>query len=59
MYLSLCNMFRFRKFKVLRKITVEDGTTDKHPDYRIQVWLILVNSVAIFECFYFLSVQMV
>lgn len=53
MYLSLCNMLGFRKFKVLREITVEDGTTHNHPDYRTQVQLILVNSIAIFWMFLF------
>lgn len=48
MYLLLCNVLGFRKFKVLRKTTVEEGTTQNYPDYRIQVWLILVKSISIF-----------
>lgn len=44
----LCNLLGFRECKVLGKITVEDGTTHNHPDYRVQVQLILVNSLAIF-----------
>lgn len=46
MYLVPCNMLGFRKCKVLRKRAVENGTTHNHPDYRIQVQLILENSVA-------------
>lgn len=53
MYLLLCNVLGFRKFKVLRKIAVEEGTAQNHPDYRIQVWLIFVNSTSVFWMFLF------